>query len=61
MFPGKVLWEISNTTSGFENMGYSYGVPVMVKTAKYGWTLILTSGYNNTDGQGYLYLVNAYR
>ena len=55
---GKVLWEISNTTSGFENMGYSYGVPVMVKTAKYGWTLILTSGYNNTDGQGYLYLVN---
>lgn len=55
---GKVLWEISNTTSGFENMGYSYGVPVMVKTAKYGWTLILTSGYNNVDGQGYLYLVN---
>ncbi|MBB6580074.1 type IV pilus assembly protein PilY1 [Comamonas odontotermitis] len=55
---GKVLWEISNTTPGFEHMGYSYGAPVMVKTAKYGWTLILTSGYNNDDGNGYLFLVN---
>lgn len=55
---GKVLWEISNTTMGFEHLGYSYGAPVMVKTAKYGWTLILTSGYNNDDGNGYLFLVN---
>lgn len=55
---GKVLWEISNATEGFENLGYSFGVPVMVKTSKYGWTLILTSGYNNADGQGYLFLVN---
>ncbi|WP_218241507.1 pilus assembly protein [Comamonas fluminis] len=55
---GKVLWEISSSTTGFENLGYSFGVPVMVKTVKYGWTLILTSGYNNADGQGYLFLVN---
>lgn len=55
---GKVLWEISSATTGFENLGYSFGVPVMVKTAKYGWTLILTSGYNNADSQGYLFLVN---
>lgn len=55
---GKVLWEISSATTGFENLGYSFGVPVMAKTVKYGWTLILTSGYNNADGQGYLFLVN---
>jgi len=55
---GKVLWEISNTTTGFSHLGYSYGAPIMVKTAKYGWTLILTSGYNNDDGLGYLFLVN---
>lgn len=55
---GKVLWEISNTTTGFEHLGYSYGTPIMVKTVKYGWTLILTSGYNNDDDQGYLFLVN---
>lgn len=54
----KVLWEISNATTGFENLGYSFGVPVMVKTVKYGWTLILTSGYNNANGQGYLFLIN---
>jgi type IV pilus assembly protein PilY1 len=39
-------------------MGYSYGAPLVVKTAKYGWVVALTSGYNNSDGYGYLYLVN---
>ena len=50
---GKVLWEFTDTT-----MGYSYGIPVVVKTVKYGWVAILTSGYNNADGYGYLYFVN---
>ena len=50
---GKVLWEFTDST-----MGYSYGTPVVVKTAKYGWVAILTSGYNNSDGFGYLYFVN---
>jgi type IV pilus assembly protein PilY1 len=49
----KVLWEFSDPT-----MGYSYGVPVVVKTAKYGWVVILTSGYDNPDMFGYLYIVN---
>ena len=49
----KVLWEFTDAT-----MGYSYGVPVVVKTLKYGWVAILTSGYNNSDGYGYLYFVN---
>jgi len=50
---GKVLWEKT-----FDHMGFSYGAPVLVKTRKYGWTLMLTSGYGNDDGYGYLYLVN---
>ncbi len=50
---GKVLWEFTDPT-----MGYSYGVPVVVKTVKYGWVVILTSGYDNADGYGYLYFVN---
>ncbi|HWW04714.1 pilus assembly protein [Collimonas sp.] len=48
-----VLWEFTDAT-----MGYSYGPAVVVKTAKYGWVVILTSGYNNTDGKGYFYIVN---
>jgi type IV pilus assembly protein PilY1 len=50
---GKVLWEFTDST-----MGYSYGTAVVVKTVKYGWVAILTSGYNNADGYGYLYFVN---
>jgi type IV pilus assembly protein PilY1 len=50
---GKVQWEFTDST-----MGYSYGAPVVVKTVKYGWVVILTSGYNNSDGYGYVYFVN---
>jgi len=52
---GKVLWEFTDPT-----MGYSYGVPNVVKTKKYGWVVVLTSGYNSTDtdGKGYIYFVN---
>jgi type IV pilus assembly protein PilY1 len=50
---GKVLWEAS-----YPHMGYSYGTPLVVKTANYGWTVVLTSGYNNDDGHGYIYLVS---
>jgi type IV pilus assembly protein PilY1 len=49
----KVLWEFTDPT-----MGYSYGAPTVVKTVKYGWVVILTSGYDNSDGFGYLYFVN---
>ena len=55
---GKVLWEIDQSSSDFAHMGYSYGSPLVVKTKKYGWTLVLTSGYDNDDGSGWIYLVN---
>jgi type IV pilus assembly protein PilY1 len=50
---GDVAWEFTDST-----MGYSFGAPVVVKTVKYGWVVALTSGYDNSDGYGYLYLVN---
>jgi type IV pilus assembly protein PilY1 len=50
---GKFLWEFTDS-----RMGYSYAEPIVVKTVKYGWTVIFTSGYNNSDGVGYLFLVN---
>ncbi|MFT3666573.1 pilus assembly protein [Piscinibacter sp.] len=49
----KVLWEFSDP-----RLGFSYGEPVFAKTRKYGWTVILPSGYNNADGSGYIFLVN---
>ena len=52
--PGSfVLWEFKDS-----DMGYSYGDPVVVKTKKYGWVVLLTSGYNNPSGVGKLYVVN---
>ena len=68
----KVLWEfpnsISNATaraSATLNMGYSFGKPLLVKTAA-GWVVLVTSGYNNGsndgdsggDGLGHLYVIN---
>jgi type IV pilus assembly protein PilY1 len=39
---GKVLWEFTHA-----NMGYSYGKPLVAKTYKHGWVVIVTSGYQN--------------
>jgi len=49
----KVLWEFTDS-----RMGYSYGTPTVAKTRKYGWVVVLTSGYTNADGRGYFFFVN---
>ncbi len=57
------LWQFTDA-----NMGLTYGPPKIVKlkpTTTYPggqWVALLTSGYNNTagDGQGHLYVVDAY-
>jgi type IV pilus assembly protein PilY1 len=48
-----VKWEFTDST-----MGYSFGAPIVVKTAQYGWVVAFTSGYNSSSSVGYLYLVN---
>jgi type IV pilus assembly protein PilY1 len=49
----KVMWEFSDT-----DLGFTYGEPAIVKTKKYGWVVILASGYDNADGKGYFFIVN---
>lgn len=53
----KALWEFTEA-----NLGYTYGNPKVVKLKTGKWVVLLTSGYNNDsgDGQGYLYVVDAY-
>lgn len=50
-----VLWEFTTT-----DMGYSYGNPIITKLPDGTWVAILTSGYDNTtgDGAGHVYVVN---
>lgn len=70
----KALWEfpgsVSNSaarSSAKLNMGYSFGKPILVKTAAAGWVVLVTSGYNNGtnagdsggDGLGHLFVLNA--
>lgn len=54
---GRVLWEF--TDAGSDDMGYSFGKPLVVKTRAYGWVVMVTSGYNNASGKGVLYVLNA--
>ncbi len=49
----KVMWEFTDT-----HMGYTYGTPSVVKTRKWGWVVVMTSGYNNDNGVGYFYFVS---
>lgn len=68
-----LLWEFTpakaGTLYGDDNMGYSFGPPVITKMtmgttdiSDDKWVVLVTSGYNNTspgDGKGYLYVLNA--
>lgn len=66
----KAMWEFpsaSTPSSVTQNIGFSYGKPLIVKTAAAGWVVIVTSGYNNGtnagdsggDGRGHLFVLNA--
>jgi type IV pilus assembly protein PilY1 len=59
----KPLWEFCTDstlcTSSDPNIGFTYGNPVITKRPSDGkWVALLTSGYNNADGQGWLYVVD---
>jgi len=50
---GKVLWEFTDS-----DMGATFGPPTVVKTKKYGWVVVVPSGYNNSTGIGHFYFIN---
>lgn len=59
-----VLWEFPSPADASHasvggKMGYSYGKPIIAKTKKYGWSVIVPSGYNNIDDFGYLFILDA--
>ena len=69
-----VLWEFPNSATAGQvvaNLGYSFGKPIIAKTADQGWVVLVTSGYNNSrtvnvggvnftgDGNGHLFVLNA--
>lgn len=61
-----LLWELTPTTGigkiQDDDVGFSYGRPIITRKQDGTWVVIVSSGYNNTspgDGKGYLYVLNA--
>lgn len=59
-----LLWEFDPTDD--DDIGYSYGNPIITKKADGTWVVLVTSGYNNITssdpndrGKGFLYVLNA--
>jgi type IV pilus assembly protein PilY1 len=50
----RLLWEFTDA-----NMGYTYGNPTITKLEDGTWVVLISSGYNNADGVGRLYVLNA--
>jgi len=57
----KGLWEFNSTTCPTCHIGYTYGNPILskLKLPDGRWVVFVTSGVNNDDGIGYLYVLNA--
>lgn len=57
-----LLWEFG--TSNDNDLGYTFGNPVITKKANGTWVVLVTSGYNNTTGgnpgKGFLYVLDAF-
>lgn len=61
-----LLWELT-TSAGTglrkdDDIGYSYGVPLITQKENGTWVVVVTSGYNNVStgtGKGYLYVLDA--
>lgn len=50
----RLMWEFTNA-----QMGFSYSNPRITKLANGTWVVIVASGYNNADGIGRLFVLNA--
>jgi type IV pilus assembly protein PilY1 len=48
------LWEFKHS-----NLGLSYGNPIITKRSDGRWVVVVTSGYNNADGGGHLFVLDA--
>lgn len=53
-----VLWEISNNTAGFTDLGLTYSQPTIVRLPSGKWAAIFGNGYNSANNKAVLYVVN---
>lgn len=57
-----VLWELCTDSSSCSvtnnNIGYTYGNPIITKNVNNQWVVYLTSGYDNLGGKGHVFEVD---
>ncbi|WP_282349653.1 PilC/PilY family type IV pilus protein [Pseudomonas sp. PS01301] len=54
----RALWEISNTTAGYGNIGYAYGKPEVARLSNGTWAAFISNGYGSTSGRASLFVVD---
>jgi hypothetical protein len=55
----KILWEITPSSTGFGDLGDTYGDPMIVRLNTGEWGAIVGNGYNNSgSGNAVLYIIN---
>ena len=55
----KILWEITPSSSGFSDLGYTYGAPVIARLNTGQWAAIVGNGYVNAGtGHAVLYIID---
>jgi hypothetical protein len=55
----KILWEITPASTGFAELGHTYGDPIIVRISTGQWAAIVGNGYNNTgNGHAVLYVID---
>ncbi len=55
----KVLWEVTNASSGYADLGYTYGAPTLTTLPNGVNAVVAGNGYNSSTGKAVLYLINA--
>lgn len=58
----KILWELPNASTSStlrDQLGASYGRPLVVRRSTGQWVVIVTSGYNNASGGNHLHVLDA--
>lgn len=54
----KLLWEITDDSDDFENLGYSFPEPEIVRLHSGQWAVLQGNGYDSADGVASLYVID---
>lgn len=54
----ELLWEITDQTEGYENLGYSFPEPEVVRLHSGEWAVLQGNGYDSAEGVASMFIIN---